>query len=107
MKKSNFKNYLKTHSNLLYLSDLTKNNYPLFNNRYNQYYIVLNKNISKYESHKFLSKKNWILFKICLLLLITILLKVYKYYNIIYYYFMYEIDIRNPKVSDYFLKRYR
>jgi hypothetical protein len=30
-----------------------------------------------------------------------------QYYYVIYYYFMYDVDIRKPKVSDYILERYR
>jgi len=93
--------------NLKYLSKMTKRKFPLFNNRYNQYNIILYKNIYKYEKQKFLSRKKWIFLKIFFLFISIIFIKVFKYYNVVYYYFMYEIDIRNPRVSDYFLKRYR
>jgi hypothetical protein len=36
-----------------------------------------------------------------------IVMNTYKWYKIIYYYIMYDIDIRKPKVSDYIINRFR
>ncbi len=89
------------------LSDLTKSKYPIFNKRYNQYEICFNKSIDKYNNERFIKNKKRYLAFVSIFLISTLIIKAVKYYYVVYYYFMYDIDIRKPKVSDYFLQRYR
>ena len=103
------KDELKTNNvnRLKQLSIITSNQLPIFNKRYNIYDITLRKSISKYSFDKFIKNKNRYIAFTVLAVISTIMIKIIKYYYVGYYYFMYDVDIRKPKVSDYFLQRYR
>lgn len=104
------KDYLKqkeAFDNVNYLKKITKNNLPLFYYRYNIYNIVLEKSLLKNSYTKFLKNKYRYISLFVSLTCFTIIYNILKGYYIFYYYIMYDIDIRKPKVSDYFIKRYR
>lgn len=89
------------------VSEVTRKYFPHFNSKYSQYEIVLEKTIALHKRNVFqINRKRYL--SAGLLAVISIsLYKAVKWYYIFYYYFMYDIDIRKPKVSDFFMERYR
>jgi hypothetical protein len=75
--------------------------------KYNEYKIVLAKSIYSYKKIKFQKsiKKNVAYFLVVFSSLL--ILKLFSQYYLIYYWFNWDIDLRNPKVSDYIIERFR
>jgi hypothetical protein len=73
----------------------------------NEYKFMLEKCLGHYYKIKWIQNRSKLkLFALAFIGTISAF-QLIKYYYIIYYYFMWEIDIRKPKVSDYIVERFR
>lgn len=88
-------------------SKLTREYFPEFYKRYNEYEFMLNKCQARYYQNKFANNQKRYAFFLVLSLGGFVVYKAIKAYYIAYYYIMYEVDIRKPRVSDFILTRYR
>lgn len=86
---------------------LTKHYFPSLHEHYNLYNKTLDNSMISYYDYKFNLNRRRYLFYLIASFLLMLLYKTIKWYYILYYYFMYDIDIRQPVVSDYILTRYR
>lgn len=89
------------------ISEVTRKFFPHLSSKYNQYEIVLEKTILLHKRSVFQKNRKRYLSAGVLAILAVSFYKAFKWYYILYYYFMYDIDIRKPKVSDFFMERYR
>lgn len=91
--------YLKSRLNYQY--------FPTFYYDYSSYNKEKENALNEYYRIKFEKNKYKIFLKMFIGILIYSIYKLIKGYYILYYYIMYEIDIRKPKVSEYIVRRYR
>ena len=86
------------------LDKLIKNNHQINNNEYKA---MLEKCMIEYHKIKWIKSKKKIFFTIGAFSVTLAALQIIKYYYVVYYYIMWEVDIRKPRVSDYIVERFR
>jgi ribosome-binding ATPase YchF (GTP1/OBG family) len=96
---------LNTLKSLLSSSDIEKTIKE--KTKVNEYNLILEKAKYQYTRIKFIQTKNKLKKYSLLGLAVLATYGTIKYYYVIYYYIMWDIDIRKPKVSDYILERFR
>jgi hypothetical protein len=92
-------------SDLLKKLELLKKSNRKENN--GEYRHVLKKGLAKYAKIQFLQNRKKYGAFILFFSLSYFSFSVIKYYYVIYFWFMYDVDIRKPKVSDYVIERFR
>jgi hypothetical protein len=99
-----FTKTINKQSKLNMYRTLKESNYP---NNQSEYKYMLEKCMSHYYSSKFKYKikqlKIWGLCSTIFYMIFSLI----KYSFVLYYYIMWEVDIRKPKVSNYIIERYR
>ena len=75
--------------------------------QYDEYKIVLAKSIYNYKKIKLQKSMKKLTLYFILISSSLMILKLFSLYYIFYYLFMWDIDLRNPKVSDYIIERFR
>ena len=75
--------------------------------QYDEYKIVLAKSIYNYKKIKLQKSMKKVTLYFILISSSLMILKLFSLYYIFYYLFMWDIDLRNPKVSDYIIERFR
>ena len=75
--------------------------------QYNEYKIVLAKSVYNYKKIKLQKSMKKLTVYFILLSSSLVILKIFSVYYVFYYMFMWDIDLRNPKVSDYIIERFR
>jgi hypothetical protein len=98
---STSKNKPDLHEKLKILKDHNFN----FNN--NEYKYMLEKGMAHYYRIKWINNRKKYLFYFIGSVCAFCVLNLVKYYYVIYYYIMWDIDIRKPRVSDYIIDRFR
>jgi hypothetical protein len=73
----------------------------------NEYKFMLEKCLAQYYKIKWIQNRRKYKFYIFASISAFSIFQLIKYYYIIYYYIMWEIDIRKPRVSDYIVERFR
>ncbi len=73
----------------------------------NEYQSMLEKCLSTHYKLKWVNNQKKFKFYAFSLFSAFCVFNLIKYYYVIYYYIMWEIDIRKPKVSDYIIERFR
>ncbi len=86
------------------LEELIKANYK---NKNNEYKTMLEKCMIEYHKIRWIKSKRKIYFGLISFSALFATFQIIKYYYVIYYYIMWEVDIRKPKVSDYIIERFR
>lgn len=106
-KKFSEKNTETRKKNLMLKIDNLKNkNFSRFAPE-NEYQYMLEKCLATYYKIKWIQNRRKYKFYIFASISAFSIFQLIKYYYIIYYYIMWEIDIRKPKVSDYIVERFR
>lgn len=86
------------------LEKLKSNNFP---NKSNEYRYMLRKGLIRYYQIKWVREKRKFYFMTKLFFSGFVIFQIIKYYYVLYYYIMWDIDIRKPRVSDYIIERFR
>jgi len=85
------------------LQNLKLENY----NTESEYKHMLKKGMALYYKSKLNSNRKKILFNIYFSIFLITIFNLFKYGLVLYYYIMWDIDIRKPRVSDYIINRFR
>lgn len=83
---------------------LKKQNYQINTNEYKH---MLEKCMIEYHKIRWIKSKKKFYFAIFSFSTLFATFQIIKYYYVIYYYIMWEVDIRKPRVSDYIIDRFR
>ncbi len=86
------------------LEKLIIQNYKIERNEYKN---MLEKCMIEYHKLKWIQSKKKIYVGIFCFSALFTAFQIVKYYYVIYYYIMWEVDIRKPRVSDYIVERFR
>lgn len=72
-----------------------------------EYEAMKERALSEYTKLLVLKKAKKVKFYLLAFTGLYVFLEAVKYYYVIYYYIMYDLDIRKPRVSDYIIERFR
>lgn len=78
-----------------------------FNFKNNEYKYMLEKGMAHYYRIKWINNKKKYMFYFIGSAFVFCFMNLVKYYYVLYYYIMWDIDIRKPRVSDYIIDRFR
>ena len=102
--KLKFLHYMAKNKFDLKLEQLRRDNLKISNNEYKK---MLEKCMIEYYKIKWGKSKKKIYFAFVSFSTLFVTFQIMKYYYVIYYYIMWEVDIRKPRVSDYIVERFR
>lgn len=87
------------------LKKLKSQNYKTYNN--SDHLHMLEKGMAQYYKCKWISNSRKYKFYLISGIVTLTLMNMVKWYYVVYYYIMWDIDIRKPRVSDYIVERFR